>query len=70
MINTKNSSSTASLAIQSIVTVAGIATIHSFVSGGMIQKITKFRPNEEKTKKRESPKSYEDSKEEEIDPDL
>lgn len=69
MINTSNSS-TATLAIQSIATVAGIATIHSFVSGGMIQKITKFRPKEEKTKKRESTKSFEDSKEEEIDPDL
>lgn len=68
-MKSSNSSSTASLAIQSIATVAGIATIHAFVSGGMTGKKTK--PNEGKTSKRQSNDSYEkafvaeDSKEEE-----
>mmetsp|Transcript_2535 Transcript_2535/g.6106 ORF Transcript_2535/g.6106 Transcript_2535/m.6106 type:complete len:263 (-) Transcript_2535:228-1016(-) len=64
MIKTTDSSSTASLAFQSIATVAGIATIHAFVSGGMFGKTTK--PKEGKTDKGFD---VEDSKEEEREGD-
>ena len=64
MIKTADSSSTASLAFQSIATVAGIATIHAFVSGGMFGKPTK--PKEGKTDKGFD---VEDSKEEEREED-
>lgn len=68
-MKTTDSSLTASLAIQSIATVAGIATIHAFVSGGMFGKMTK--PKEDEAEKRLSNDTYntkldvEDSKEEE-----
>lgn len=54
--------SPASLAFQSIATVAGIATIHAFVVGvGILRK--KTDPNVGKTNKRQSPRDAEDSKE-------
>lgn len=64
-----NTSSPAVLAFQSIVTVAGIATIHAFVIGGILRK--KTDPNVGKTNKRQSHDGFtngiaaEDSKEEE-----
>lgn len=54
--------SPASLAFQSIATVAGIATIHAFVVGvGILRK--KTDPNVGKTNKRQSTRDAEDSKE-------
>jgi hypothetical protein len=64
-----NTSSPAVLAFQSIVTVAGIATIHAFVIGGILRK--KTDPYVGKTNKRQSHDGFtngiaaEDSKEEE-----
>eukprot|EP00531_Pseudo-nitzschia_arenysensis_P005280 CAMPEP_0116135676 /NCGR_PEP_ID=MMETSP0329-20121206/11317_1 /TAXON_ID=697910 /ORGANISM="Pseudo-nitzschia arenysensis, Strain B593" /LENGTH=271 /DNA_ID=CAMNT_0003630491 /DNA_START=280 /DNA_END=1095 /DNA_ORIENTATION=- len=69
MMKSTESSSTASLAIHSIATVAGIATIHAFVSGGMFGRMTK--PKKGQAEKRLSNDMFctvidaEDSKEEE-----